>query len=135
MLDDGQYANLTPMPRQALTLEAEVGEERDVLGALLTLGQFRKHKEPLPPSALAESDTLEFHSQIIEIGFGDASAPHDPVGPQVLVGEVDEGENDAYGEYPLRNVERDELGRLDLGGPLIEHEKLNGSEGIDAVDG
>lgn len=51
----------------------------------------------------------------------------------MLVPQVDEGEDDANGKYPFRDVKWD--GRLNFGRPFIESQQLNGSKGIDSVDG
>ncbi len=51
----------------------------------------------------------------------------------MLEGQIDPGRNDAGREDPFRNIERDI--RLDLSGPPIEREKVDGSEGIDSIDG
>jgi hypothetical protein len=50
----------------------------------------------------------------------------------VLEGEVDERRNDTCGEYPFGDAEGDD--RLDLSGPAIEGEKIDGSEDIDSID-
>ena len=119
---------------KALTLETVVTEESDVLGALLVLGQLSKDQESLPALAFPKPNTLKLNRQVVEIAFGDTSPPHDALGTDMLESEVDKRKNDTDREDPFRDIEGDELGRLDLGTPFVEDEELDSSEGINAVD-
>lgn len=116
-----------------LTLEAEVGEEGNILSALLALGQLGKDQEAPPSLPLAGSDALQSHRQAVQVGLGHAAPPHDLMRAYVLEGEVDEGQDDAGGEDPFGDVDRD--GGGDLGRPLVEDQQVDGGKGIDAVDG
>ena len=53
----------------------------------------------------------------------------------MLVGDINEGEENANREDPSRDVEGDELGWLNGGSPSTEDEQVNGGECIDGVDG
>ena len=73
---------------------------------------------------------------MIEEGFGDTSAAHSSIGTNMLVDEIDGGENDADGENPFCYVGRNKRLGLDLGRPLLlESQKLNHGENVDNVDG
>jgi hypothetical protein len=115
-------------------LEAEKGEQSNVLSSLFTLGQLGENEETLPTLPAPQPNTLETRSQAVEEAFGDATAAHDGDGAEELVCQVGTGEKDTDGEDPFRNVEGDQLGRLDLGRPLVEGEKLVGCENVDGVD-
>jgi hypothetical protein len=116
-------------------LKAEESKQGNVLGPLFTLCQLSEHEEALVSSALPHPDTLEAGGQAVQEAFGDTSTAHDGDGAEVLVGEIGEGEDDADGEDPFRDVEGDKLGGFDLRGPLVEGEKLVGGEDIDRIDG
>jgi hypothetical protein len=85
--------------------------------------------------SVAHPDALQPHRKTVEIAFGHTAPTHDAVSTDVFESEVDDRQDDADGEDPFRDVEADQLRRLDLGGPLVKNEKIDGSEGIDAVDG
>jgi hypothetical protein len=116
-------------------LEAEEGKQGNVLGALFTLGELGKDQEALPPPAISHPDTLQAGGQAVQEAFGNASSAHNGDGAEILVGQIGEGQEDADGEDPFRDVEGDKLGGLDLGGPSVESEKLVGGEHVDGVDG
>lgn len=115
------------------SLKAEVGEESNVLGSLLTFGQFRENQKAPPPfAASAYPDTLQANRQVVEKRFRHTSSPNDHVCSKVFVCQVDEGEDDTDREDPFGDIERNR--RLDFRGPCVEGEQLDGSEGIDSVD-
>lgn len=114
-------------------MEAEVGEQGNVLGALLALGELGEDEEAPPALALAHADALEADGDVVEVALGDVAALHDAHGADLLEAEVDEGGDDGDGEDPLGDLEVD--GRLDLGGPLVKGEQVDGGEQVDAVDG
>jgi hypothetical protein len=116
-------------------LKAEEGEEGNVLGALFTLGELRKDQESLPTSAVSHPNTLQTRSQAVQEAFGHAPSAHDCYGTEVLIGKIGKGKKDADGEDPFRDVERDELGGLNLRGPSVEGEKLVGGEHVNSIDG
>lgn len=100
------------------TLETEVGEQRRILDALLALGELGKDQKPPPALAAADFDAFEADGQVVEVAFGDAASAHDSLGADVLVGEIEKGEDDADGEDPFRDLETD--GGLQFRWPLVE---------------
>lgn len=114
------------------TLEAEKGEECNVLGTLLTLGQLCKDQESPPSLATAETNALQPHCQIVEKALSHTAPSHDALSTNMLVCKVDEGEDDADGEDPFRDIERD--WRLNFGRPLVEDQQIDGCECVDAVN-
>ena len=72
------------MGQVVLTLEAEIREERDVLGALLRLGQLGEDQEAPPALAAAPPDTLHADGQVVEVALGDVPPPPDPQASDVL---------------------------------------------------
>ncbi len=119
---------------EALTLKTEKSKQGNVLGALLALGELGKDEEAPPAAAFAHAGALQTGSETVEEALGHGAATHDDDGTEVLVAEVDEGEDDADGKDPFRDVEGDELGGLDLRGPLVEGQQLVGREHVDGVD-
>jgi len=101
-------------------LKAEIGEESYDFSSLLTLGQLSEDQESPPTSAFTQPDTFESNAQRIHKRFGDTTALHDSSGPNMLVSEVDEGQNDADGEDPFGNLEGDGLGEFDRARPSVE---------------
>ena len=101
-----------------LTLQAKVGEDSNVLGPLLTLGQFSKDQKP--PVALARSQANRFPSdgQGVKIALGDIASLHDSKGTNGLVREVDEGHKDTGRENPFRNLQGNT--RLNFRRPLVK---------------
>lgn len=117
-------------------MKVKVAEKSNVLGSLFTLGQGGENQESLPSFPAKNAQTLEFRGQVIKEGFGDTSASHSPVGTNVLVDEVDSGEDDADGENPLCYVGRNERLGLNLGRPLLlEGQELNHGKNVDNVNG
>ena len=117
-----------------LTLKAEVREESHVLGSLLALGQLGENEEALVALAFAKTHTLQARSQTVKIALGHTAPPHDPVGPNVLVEEVDNREDDAYSEDPFLDCERHHLSQLDIRRPFVEEEQVDSCKGVDTVD-
>ena len=95
--------------QNALTLEAEVREERHVLGALLRLSQLGEDQETPPALAATPSNTLHTDSEVVEVALGNIASLPDPQAADVLQDQVDERGNDADGEDPFGDVERDDL--------------------------
>lgn len=116
-----------------LTLKAEVGEESNVLSALLTLRQGGENEEPPPSLALSHADTLQADCETVEVTLGHIPPLHDPPGAEMLEGEVDDRGDNAHGEHPLGDRKVD--GGIYRGRPVIESEEVDGDEDIDAVDG
>lgn len=115
------------------TLKAKVRKKGDILGTLFTLGELRKDEEPSEPLPRAKTNRLPAHSKTVQIDLGnvaslDLSSSADP-----FEAEIDKGQDDAAREDPSGNV--DGNGRVDFGRPSVEDEKLDGSEGVDSVDG
>ena len=90
-----------------LTLETEVGEESDILGALLTLGEGSENKESSPTLALAQSNTLQANRQAVEIAFGNVSPLHHPPRTHMLEAQIHERGDDASGKDPFRDRDVD----------------------------
>lgn len=82
-------------------MKAEVGEQSNVLGSFLALGEFGKDQETLPTLALSESDTLEANGNGVEVAFSYVSSFHNAVRAEVLEGEIDEGGDDGNGKDPF----------------------------------
>ena len=116
-----------------LTLEAKVGKEGNVLGALFALGQLGKDQEAPPALGLSRPDRLPARGQAVHVALGHVSAAHDAHGADALVCEVDKRGNDADGKDPFGHVEGD--GGLNLGRPRVEGEEVDGGEAVDGVDG
>lgn len=86
-------------------LEREVGEERHILGTLLTLRQLREDQETLPATALAkDANGLESDGQGIEVALSHGAALDNQMCSDVLVYDIDPRRNDAAGEDPFRDV-------------------------------
>lgn len=116
-------------------MEAEEGEQSDIFSSLLTLGQLSEDKEPLPSPTASHADTLEARSQAVQETLCNASPAHNDYGAKEFVAKVGEGQENADGEDPFRDVEGDKLSRFDLGRPLVEGQKLVGGEDVDCIDG
>jgi hypothetical protein len=84
-----------------LTLEAEIGEESNILGSFFAPSQFSEDEKSLPATTAPDTNTLQPDSQIVEITFSNAAPPHDLPGAKVLEGEVDKGEDNADGKDPF----------------------------------
>ena len=115
-------------------MEAEVGKERNVLSALLALGQFRENQETPPAAALSEPNALQSHGQVVKVAFCHTALVHDLASTQMLVAEVQERKDDTNREDPSRDVERQQRRRGDLRCPSAEDEKVDGSKCVDRVD-
>lgn len=79
----------------------------------------------------AKSNTLYTNSKRIQISLSDASRAHDTNGFNPTINEQQKRGDDGTGEYPPRYI--DGNFRLDLTRPLVEGEKIDGSEGVDGV--
>lgn len=127
------FQKVTEVVRQ-LTLEAEVREQGDVLGPFLALCQLGENEKPFVALALAESNTLQTRCQAVQVTFSHTASPHHPVCTNMFIAEIDDGKNDAYREYPLCDVERNQLGELNVGRPLVKQEQIHSREGIYGID-
>lgn len=114
-------------------LKLEVDEKGNVIGTLLTLCQLSKDQKAAPSSAaVGQPHRLPDSSHWLEVAFCHAARAHDPESPHTSVAQENIRDDDSDGEDPLGNLER-YLG-LYLAGPLIEGEKVDGSEGIGGVN-
>jgi hypothetical protein len=112
----------------------EVDEERNIVGPLFTPGQLSEDEEASPSLAgLGDAHTLPDGSHGLEVAFRHTAGLDDAYCAVVAVQEEDVGDDDGDGEDPLGNLERD--GRLDLAGPVVEGEQIDGGEAIGQVDG
>jgi hypothetical protein len=115
------------------TFKVEVCEQGDVIGAFFTLCQVGKDEEASPTLApFPHTHTLDAKSNRIQItrcdsaGFYNANCAKQPIDEQ------DEGEYDAAGENPFRNMEGDLW--FNLACPAGEGEKIDCGECVDSVD-
>lgn len=116
-----------------LTLELEVREQRNVVHPGLALGQLGEEQEPAPTLPRPRTDTLQLERQRIEIRIGDPPSPNDTERAEPFERDQHEGEQDADGEDPFRDGERD--GGFDLAGPSVEGEQVDGGEHVGGEDG
>jgi hypothetical protein len=120
-------------PRTGLTLELKVHKERNVVGTLLTLCQFSKDKESSPALAsLGQTHTLPDGSQWLEVALCHTARAHDTDGSDSSIDKKDVGDDDGDGEDPLGDLKGHLW--LDLTGPFVEGEQVDGGEGIGCVD-
>jgi hypothetical protein len=115
-------------------LELEVNEEGNVVGTLFTLGQFGKDEEAPPAlTSLCDAHTLPDGSHGFEVAFRHTSRLDDAYGSEVSVEEEDVGDDDGYGKDPFCDFKRNR--GLDLAGPIVEGEKIDGGEAVCEIDG
>jgi hypothetical protein len=115
-------------------LELEVDKERDVVGALFTLGQLGKDEKASPSLAgLGDAHTLPDGSHGFKVAFRHTARLDDTYGAVVAVQQEYVGDDDGYSEDPLGNIKRN--GGLDLVGPVVECKQIDGGESISDVDG
>lgn len=117
----------------ARTLKAKVSEQSDIFGALFTLSELGKDKKSLEALTRPEADRLPAHCQTVEIDLSNIASFDLSSRANPFKAEVDKGQEDADGEDPFRDGKGN--GGLDLGRPSVEDEKLDGSKGINSVDG
>jgi hypothetical protein len=115
------------------TLKAKVSEKGNILGALFALGKLSKDHEPLEALAASEAERLPSNGQTVEVAFRNVAPLHDAGSTNSLVNQVDNGENNAHGEDPLRDVDGD--GWIDLRCPSVKGEQVDGRENVDGVEG
>jgi hypothetical protein len=120
-------------PWDSRTFKVEVCEQGDVVGAFFTLCQVGKDEEAPPTLApFPHTHTLDAKSNGIQIarcysaGFYNAKCANAPIDEQ------DEGEYNAAGENPFRNVKGNL--RFDLACPAGEDEKVDCGKRVDSVD-
>jgi hypothetical protein len=114
--------------------ELEIGEERKIVDTLSALCQLGEDQETPPSLAvLSQSNTLEDGSQGLEVAFRDAARANNAPCSDPSVDQEDVRKDDADGKDPLGHVMADL--RLDLAGPLVEGEEVDGREGVGGVDG
>jgi len=113
--------------------EGVVSKQGDVIGSFPALCQFCEHQKPLPASTFfAETCRLYSDCKWIEIAIGHASLSHHPNGTQPTEEEKNEGEYNTACENPSGDVQR--YSWLNLSGPTVECEKIDGYEGVDTID-
>lgn len=115
------------------TLKAKVCKQGNILGALFTLGQFRKDEKSSKSLPRSKANRLPAHSKTVQIDVGNVASLNRSSSADPLEAEIDKGQDDTAREDPSRDVNGNSW--LDFGRPSVEDEELDGSEGIDSVDG
>ena len=116
-----------------LTLEAKVGKQRNILGAFFALCELGKHQEAPPAMSTAHPDAFPADGQIVEVALGNVAAFHDAKGAHPFKDEIEDRGDDAGGKNVLGDVDAD--GRLDIGGPSVKNEQVDGGKSVDGVEG
>lgn len=117
----------------SLTLKRKIREKGDIFGTLFTFRQLCKDQESPPPAALlAHANTLDAHGQRVEVALRDATGSDSSYRLQPSQDQQHERDDDADGEDPTGNLERN--GGFDLAGPAREGQQIDGGEGVDGVD-
>lgn len=115
------------------TFELEVHKQGNVIHALPALGQFSEDQKATPSLPLfGQAHTLPDGGQWLEIAFGNAARANDADRTDPAVCQKNVGDDDGDGKNPFGNLEVD--GRLNLAGPFVESEEIDGSESIGGVD-
>lgn len=115
-------------------METKVGKQSNIFGPLFRLGQLGKDEESLPSFAgIGQADTFEADGQIVEKAFRNGTSPHHAQGSKLFKAQVDPRCNDTSGKDPLGDIQRDD--GLDLTGPFVKGEQIDGGKGIDGIDG
>lgn len=129
---DGDSRTLSDYDEEG-ALELKVDENSNVVGTLLGLGQFSKDQEASPTlTALCHTHTLPDSGKRLEIAFCHATGSHHAQGHDPSVQEEDVGNDDGNGKDPFGDL-KGNLG-LDLAGPFVEGQKIDGSKGIGGVN-
>jgi hypothetical protein len=116
-------------------LEGEVGVKRDILGSLLTFGQFGEDKETLPPAAFLgeHSETLNTNGKRVQVASCDTARAHRTDSKHPSVNQESEGYENTDSENPTRDSERNS--GLDATAPAREGEQINSCKGIGSING